>query len=79
MTLATTNIRLIVFAVIFRLSDGLILCTESYLLVSVCPGKTVSVIGWNMLLVSFLLACGPPLAGKWGADAINGHACTCRG
>ena len=74
-TLATTNIRLIVFAVIFGLSDGLFFCTVGYLLVSISPGKTVSVIGWNMLLVSFFLACGPPLAGKWGADAINGYLC----
>ena len=74
-TLATTYIPLIVFAVIFGLSDGLFVCTEGYLFVSISPAKTVSVIGWNMLLVSFFLACGPPLAGKWGADAINGYLC----
>lgn len=63
-TLASTYTPLVIYAVIYGLSDGFFFTSVSFLLLTVSPRKAASVIGWEMMLASFSLASGPPLAGK---------------
>ena len=64
MTLASTYTPLIIYIVIYGLGDGFFFTSLTVLILTVSPEKTAVVIGWEMMLVSFFLASGPPLAGK---------------
>ena len=81
MTLASTYTPLIIYTVIYGLSDGFFITSLTFLLLTVSPQKTAVVIGWEMMLVSFFLASGPPLAGKCpvfvaSAAASTSEACS---
>lgn len=62
-TLASKYTPLVIYAVIYGLSDGFFCTSLSFLLLTVSPLKTAAVIGWEMTLVAFFVASGPPLGG----------------
>ena len=62
-TLTSSYSWLVVYIVIYGLSDGFFFTSLSINLLTACPLKTPAVLGWEMLLASLTLASGPPLAG----------------
>ena len=75
-TLASTYTPLVIYTVIYGLGDGFFITSLTVLLLTVSPQKTAAVIGWEMMLVSFFLASGPPLAGKCSAFVASAAAST---
>jgi len=71
-TLATSYAPLVIYIVIYGLADGFFFNSLCVLLLVASPLKTAAVIGWEMTLVSFFLASGPPLAGLL-ADRLGSY------
>ena len=63
-TLTSTYTPLVIYIVIYGLSDGFFFTSLSVILLTASPLKTAAVLGWEMMLTSVFLASGPPLAGK---------------
>ena len=63
-SLASTYTPLIIYMIIYGLGDGFFFTSLTVLLLTVSPQKTAVVIGWVMMLLSFFVTSGPPLAGK---------------
>ena len=63
-TLTTTYTALVIYSVIFGFGDGFFFTSLNVAILTVSPLKTAAVLGWEMTLVAFFLASGPPLAGK---------------
>ena len=63
-TLGATYTTLIIYIVVYGLSDGFFFTTLSFLLLTVSPHKTAAVLGWEMMLTSLFLASGPALPGE---------------
>ena len=59
-TLATSYAPLVIYNIIYGLADGFFFNSLCVLLLVTSPLKTAAVIGWEMTLVSFFLASGPP-------------------
>ena len=64
-TLSTTYKALVIYSIVFGLGDGFFFTSLNVAILTVSPLKTAAVLGWEMTLVAFFLASGPPLAGKW--------------
>ena len=64
-TLATSYAPLVIYIIIYGLADGFFFNSLCVLLLVASPLKAAAVIGWEMMLVSFFLASGPPLAGEY--------------
>ena len=62
--LTRTYTPLVIYIVIYGLSDGFFFTSLSVILLTASPLKTAAVLGWEMMLTSVFLASGPPLAGK---------------
>lgn len=71
-TLGTTYTKLIIYIVVYGLSDGFFFTTLSFLLLTVSPHKTAAVLGWEMMSTSLFLASGPALAGLL-ADKLGSY------
>ena len=70
-TMATSYVHMIVFAVIYGFCDGVFVTTLNVLLITcVSPQKVAAAIGWQMQISSFFSASGPPVAGTSGLDNI---------
>lgn len=63
-TLTTTYTPLVIYIVVYGLSDGFFFTSLSVILLTASPLKTAAVLGWEMMLTSAFLASGPPLAGR---------------
>ena len=65
-TMATSYIHMIIFAVIYGFCDGVFITTLNVLLITcVSPPKVPVAIGWEMQISSFFLASGAPVAGEF--------------
>ena len=62
-TLTTTYAPLVIYVIVYGLSDGFFFTSLSFILLTASPLKTPAVLGWEMMLTSAFLASGPPLAG----------------
>jgi len=71
-TLATSYAPLVIYIIIYGLADGFFFNSLCVLLLVASPLKIAAVIGWEMTLVSFFLASGPPLAGLL-ADRLGSY------
>jgi len=71
-TLATSYAPLVIYIIIYGLADGFFFNSLCVLLLVASPLKAAAVIGWEMMLVSFFLASGPPLAGLL-ADRLGSY------
>ncbi|KAJ7365254.1 hypothetical protein OS493_005351 [Desmophyllum pertusum] len=71
-TLTTTYTPLVIYMVVYGLSDGFFFTSLSVILLTASPLKTAAVLGWEMMVVSLFLASGPPLAGLL-ADKLGSY------
>lgn len=71
-TLTSTYIPLVIYIVIYGLSDGFFFTSLSVILLTASPLKTAAVLGFEMMLTSVFLASGPPLAGLL-ADKLGSY------
>lgn len=62
-TLTTSYTPLVIYIILYGLSDGFFFTSLSVILLTASPLKTEAVLGWEMMLTSAFLASGPPLAG----------------
>ena len=72
-TMATSYVYMIVFALIYGFCDGVFITTLNVLLITcVSPQKVAVAIGWEMQISSFFLASGPPVAGMVQITSFQG-------
>ncbi|XP_058957671.2 monocarboxylate transporter 10 [Pocillopora verrucosa] len=71
-TLTTTYTPLVIYVIVYGLSDGFFFTSLSFILLTASPLKTPAVLGWEMMLTSAFLASGPPLVGLL-ADKLGSY------
>lgn len=71
-TLTTTYTSLVIYIIVYGLSDGFFFTSLSFILLTVSPLKTPAVLGWEMMLTSAFLASGSPFAGLL-ADKLGSY------